>query len=103
MKTKQNQELDLTQGVIWRQMLRFFWPICLGMLFQTLYATADALIVGRLVGSNALAAVGNTSAVINMFVGLFSGLSAGATVLAPATSSIRRAVVMVFPLERLRA
>lgn len=74
-------ELDLTQGVIWRQMLRFFWPICLGMLFQTLYSTVDALIVGRLVGSNALAAVGNTSAVINVLVGFFNGLSAGATVL----------------------
>ena len=81
MKAKMKQELDLTQGVIWRQMLRFFWPLWLGMLFQTLYATADALIVGRLVGSSALAAVGNTSAVINMFVGLFSGLAAGATVL----------------------
>ena len=80
MKRK-TQELDLTQGVIWRQMLRFFWPLWLGMLFQTLYATADALIVGRLVGSSALAAVGNTSAVINMLVGLFSGLAAGATVL----------------------
>ena len=81
MKTKQNQELDLTQGVIWRQMLRFFWPICLGMLFQTLYSTVDALIVGRLVGSGALAAVGNTSSVINVLVGFFNGLSAGATVL----------------------
>lgn len=81
MKPKEKQELDLTQGVIWKQMLRFFWPLWLGMLFQTLYATADALIVGRLVGPGALAAVGNTSAVINMLVGLFNGLSAGATVL----------------------
>lgn len=82
LKATENRQLDLTQGTIWKQLLKFFWPMWLGMLFQTLYATADALIVGRLVGSNALAAVGNTSAVINMFVGLFSGLSAGATVLA---------------------
>ena len=98
MERKNSQELDLTQGSIWRQMLRFFWPICLGMLFQTLYSTVDALIVGRLVGSNALAAVGNTSSVINVLVGFFNGLSAGATVLtaqyfgARNASSLRRCV-----------
>lgn len=81
MEFRKKQELDLTKGVIWKQMLRFFVPLWLGMLFQTMYSTADALIVGRLVGSNALAAVGNTSAVINMFVGLFNGLAAGSTVL----------------------
>ena len=72
---------DMTRGVIWKQLLRFFFPIWYGMVFQTLYSTADALIVGQLVGSSALAAVGNTGSVINIFVGLYSGLASGVTVL----------------------
>jgi len=75
------RELDMTQGVIWKQILKFFFPLWYGMLFQTLYSVADALIVGRLIGSDALAAVGNTGAVIALFVGLFSGLASGVTVL----------------------
>ena len=51
------------------------------MFFQTLYSTADAIIVGQLVGSGALAAVGNTGSVTSLYIGLFNGLAAGATVL----------------------
>lgn len=82
MKRRFGQERDLTEGTIWKQLLLFFLPLWCGMFFQTLYSTADAIIVGQLVGSGALAAVGNTSAVIGLYIGLFNGLAAGATVLA---------------------
>lgn len=52
----------ITDGVIWEQLLLFFFPIVLGTFFQQLYNTADAIIVGKFVGKEALAAVGGTTA-----------------------------------------
>ncbi|MCR5826345.1 MAG: MATE family efflux transporter [Oscillospiraceae bacterium] len=73
---------DLTQGGIFRTLLRFFFPILLGMLFQQLYNTVDAIVVGRVVGHEALAAVGGSPAVIiNLVIGVFTGLASGATVI----------------------
>ena len=73
---------DMTQGVIWRQMLWFFLPIMLGTFFQQLYNTVDAMVVGRFVGKEALAAVGGSASIlINLLVGFFVGLSSGATVI----------------------
>ncbi len=70
------------EGVIWKQLLRFFFPMLLGTLFQQLYSTADAMIVGKFVGKEALAAVGGTTgSLINLIVGFFVGLSSGATVI----------------------
>lgn len=76
---EQNQ---ITEGVIWKQLLLFFFPILFGTFFQQLYNTADAVIVGRFVGKEALAAVGgSTGTLINLLVGFFVGLSSGATVI----------------------
>lgn len=67
---------------LWRQMLSFFLPILFGTFFQQLYNTVDAMIVGRFVGKEALAAVGGSSgAIINLLVGFFVGLANGATVI----------------------
>ena len=75
-------ERDITEGVIWKQILFFFFPIVLGTFFQQLYNTADAIIVGKYVGKEALAAVGGaTGNLINMSVGLFVGLASGGTVI----------------------
>ena len=79
--SKSDHTLDLTQGVIWKQLLLFLIPIAVGTLFQQFYNTADAIIVGQFIGADALAAVGGSAAVIIQFVvGLFTGLSSGATV-----------------------
>lgn len=51
-------ENRITSGVIWKQLLIFFFPILLGTFFQQLYNTFDAIIVGQYVGKAALAAVG---------------------------------------------
>lgn len=73
---------QITEGVIWKQLLIFFFPIMVGTLFQQLYNTVDAIIVGRFVGKQALASVGGSAAVLSNFViGFFTGLSAGATVI----------------------
>ena len=71
----------ITEGVIWKQLLSFFFPILLGTFFQQLYNTADAIVVGRFVSTQALAAVGSTSAFVNLVNGFFIGLSTGATVI----------------------
>lgn len=84
METKeleQTTENKITGGVIWKQLLLFFFPILFGTFFQQLYNTADAMIVGHFVGKEALSAVGGgTGTVINLLVGFFVGLSSGATV-----------------------
>ena len=72
----------ITEGVIWKQLLLFFFPIVLGTFFQQLYNTADAIIVGKAVGKEALAAVGgSTGTLINLLVGFFVGLASGASVI----------------------
>ena len=81
MNTTYKTKNQIIEGVIWKQLLIFFFPIMVGTLFQQLYNTVDAIIVGRFVGKQALASVGGSSAVLTNFViEFFTGLSAGATV-----------------------
>lgn len=73
---------QITEGVIWKQLLLFFFPILLGTFFQQLYNTIDTVIVGQFVGKAALASVGGSSAqIVALIVGFFTGLSSGASVL----------------------
>lgn len=82
MRSDEALDNTMTQGVIWKQLLNFFFPILLGTFFQQLYNTVDAIIVGQFVGKEALAAVGGaTGTLINLLVGFFVGLSSGATVI----------------------
>ena len=68
--------------MIWKQILIFFVPILIGTFFQQLYNTVDAVVVGRFAGKEALSSVGGSSSqIINLVVGFFTGLSAGATVI----------------------
>ena len=68
-------------GKIWKQILVFFFPILIGSFFQQLYNMVDTFVVGRYVGTDALAAVGTTGSVISLLVGLFVGIASGATVI----------------------
>ena len=68
MNTKSRTSNPITEGVIWKQLLIFFFPIMVGTLFQQLYNTVDAVIVGRFVGKQALASVGGSAAVLSNFV-----------------------------------
>ena len=71
---------DITQGVIWKQLLAFFFPLWFGTFFQQLYNTVDTVVVGRFVGKTALAAVGSTGVIVNLTVGIFTGLASGVVV-----------------------
>jgi len=78
---KPNGKNGITEGVIWKQLLIFFFPLLFGTFFQQLYVTIDAIMVGQYVGKEALSAVGGaTGALINVLVGFFVGTSSGATV-----------------------
>lgn len=70
----------MTDGPIWKRMIAFAIPIFWGNLFQQLYNTADSLIVGRFLGSEALAAVSSSANLIYLMVGFFNGVSLGAGV-----------------------
>lgn len=79
---EKNAKFDLTEGVIWKKLLLFFLPIAAGTLFQQLYNTVDAVVVGKFVGTGALAAVGGSTAqVIALCIGFFVALSGGAGVI----------------------
>ena len=85
MKENKNQKNtavnQITEGVIWKQLLFFFFPILFGTLFQQIYNTADTVVVGRFVGKEALAAVGGSSSmIVNLIVGFFVGLCSGVAV-----------------------
>ena len=70
----------MTEGPIARQLIAFALPLMLGNLFQQLYNTADSLIVGNFLGSDALAAVSYSSNLIQLMVGFFNGVAGGAGV-----------------------
>lgn len=72
--------MDMTKGNVTKLLLKFALPIMLGDLFQQLYIAVDTAIVGRYAGSTALVAVGSTIFLIRLVIGLFVGISAGASV-----------------------
>ena len=71
---------DLTAGNIAKQIIMFSLPLMLGNVFQMLYNTVDSIVVGNFVGTQALAAVGSTAMIVNLFVFFFNGFSVGAGV-----------------------
>ena len=82
-KEKKNLQNAMTEGVIWKQLLIFFFPIMIGTFFQQIYNTADSIVVGRFVGKEALAAVGGSvNQIVNLVVEVFVGLTSGASVIA---------------------
>ena len=70
----------MTDGSIAGKLVRFAVPLFIGNLFQQLYNTADALIVGNMLGNDALAAVSSTGTLVFLLVSFFAGISAGAGV-----------------------
>ena len=71
---------DMTEGSIVKQVTLFAFPLMLGNIFQMLYNTVDSIVVGNFVGTQALAAVGSTTMIVNMMVFFFNGFSTGAGV-----------------------
>ena len=77
-----DEKNQITEGVIWKQLLIFFFPIVIGTFVQQIYNTADSIVVGRFVGKEALAAVGGSvNQIVNLVVEVFVGLTSGASVI----------------------
>ena len=72
----------MCNGSIMDKLISFSLPLMLSGILQLMFNAVDIVVVGRFSGSQALAAVGSTSALINMFTNLFIGVSLGANVLA---------------------
>ena len=80
---KQNKyEIDMCNGTIMDKLISFALPLMLSGMLQLMFNAVDIIVVGRFSGSRALAAVGSTTALINVFTNLFIGISLGANVLA---------------------
>lgn len=77
---KQSTARSMTSGSIVKQVILFSLPLMLGNVFQMLYNTVDSIVVGNFVGTQALAAVGATTMIVNMMVFFFNGFSTGAGV-----------------------
>lgn len=75
-------EIDMTNGTIMDKLISFAIPLMASSILQLLFNACDIVVVGHFTGSEALAAVGSTTALINMFVNLFIGISLGTNVLA---------------------
>ena len=75
-------EIDMCNGPIMKKLISFSLPLMLSSILQLMFNAVDIIVVGRFTGSEALAAVGSTTALINMFVNMFIGVSLGSNVLA---------------------
>ena len=83
MNTKTSKyEIDMCNGSILDKLVSFSIPLMLSGILQLLFNAVDIIVVGQFTGNEALAAVGSTTALINVFVNLFIGISLGASVLA---------------------
>ena len=78
---KKSYEMDMCNGPILSKVLVYAFPLMLSGILQLLFNAADVIVVGRYAGSQSLAAVGSTSALINLLVNVFIGLSVGVNVL----------------------
>ena len=79
--SRNNYEMDMCHGPLLKKILIFSIPLMLSTMLQLLFNAADLIVVGQYAGSNALAAVGATSSLINLLTNLFIGLSIGSNVL----------------------
>ena len=71
---------DMTEGTIWKHLVRFAFPLFIGNIFQQLYNTVDSIVVGNFVGADALGAVTSTIPIVITLIGLAIGFTMGASV-----------------------
>lgn len=76
-----NKKTLMTEGTIWKTLIRFAFPLLLGGLFQQLYNTVDSWVVGHYCGDNALAAVSSSGSLCFLLVGFFQGVFMGGSVI----------------------
>lgn len=74
------EPVDMTQGTPWKKILTFSIPLLLGNFAQQMYNTVDTIVVGQILGDNALAAVGICGPILNLLICLFVGIGQGASI-----------------------
>lgn len=79
---KNKYEIDMCNGSLMDKLISFSLPLMISSILQLMFNAVDIIVVGQFTGSHALAAVGSTTAIINVFTNLFIGISLGANVLA---------------------
>lgn len=82
MKQTKSFEIDMCNGTLMDKLISFSIPLMLSGILQLMFNAVDIIVVGRFAGSESLAAVGSTTALINVFTNLFIGISLGSNVLA---------------------
>lgn len=78
---RSSAKIDLTQGSIFRLILLFALPICLGNVLQQLYSTVDTLVISNNCGTTSLAAVGTSATPVEILLCIFMGLGTGVSIL----------------------
>ena len=74
-------KMSMTEGTVWKILIRFAFPLLLGNLFQQLYNAVDSLVVGNFCGNEALAAVSSSGSMQHLLIGFFQGVFIGASVI----------------------
>ena len=81
LRKERKDAMKLTEGTIWKKMIVFYIPLLMSSLLQQLYNAADAVVVGKYIGKEALSAVGGTTSILfGLIIGLFTGIASGSTV-----------------------
>ena len=75
------EKMSMTEGPVWKNLVRFAIPLLLGNLFQQLYNAVDSLVVGNFCGNEALAAVSSSGSMQHLLIGFFQGVFIGASVI----------------------
>ena len=81
MAQKSTHELDILNGPILKKYILFLIPLALGYILQLLFNAADVIVVGQFAGATALAAVGSTTALVNLYLNIYTGLATGVNIL----------------------
>lgn len=81
MAQKNTHEIDILNGPIVKKYVMFVIPLALGYILQLLFNAADVIVVGQFVGATALAAVGSTTALVNLYLNIYTGLATGVNIL----------------------
>lgn len=76
-----SHEIDILNGPIVVKYIMFIIPLALGYILQLLFNAADVIVVGRFAGATALAAVGSTTALVNLYLNIYTGLATGVNIL----------------------
>ena len=74
-------QMDLTEGVIWKKLLRFALPVILSSVLQSAYSIADLIIAGWFIGSQGISAISNAGQIITILTQIIVGITTGANIL----------------------